>query len=383
MEGLNIPADFAYSFAQSNPNASNEDLAAAYSAQTQQTQRQAPEGSTESNTGGDSNEPSGSSNQDQNQAPAAGNASVYDFTKLGVQDEDELVGILGDYKKLKEESRIIEYIKDPFANETIRQINSFSKSTGISDLNLATSIISLSPEDLKANPIKAIAVDMLLSNPKLASVGLEEVMEGVAQKYNVDLDYVGKEGYKYPSLLKMDATSAMESIEEKRSKLLGGEDYFVNLQSQAAKNESERQERLNKWEQALPDVKAPLKALSYSIDTGMDDFGKIDLSVAVSEQEVDQALKSLKNLGLLEGMSPDDKGIPAVRQAVEYNLRLAKMDDIIRESIKAVAGKLQEKMVKDNLNLSPITNQRVAPSPQLGKVTSPAEEALSRFRGGK
>lgn len=385
MEGLNIPADFAYTFSQSNPNASNEEISSAYAAHTAQNnnQSQSASGEGDGSSQSDSSNSGDSSKQEGSSDSASIQSTPYDFTKLGVQNEDELVGILGDYKKMKEESKIIDYVKNPFANDTIRQINNFSKSTGINDLGLATAIINTTSDDLKSNPVRAIAMDMLLANPKLASVGLDEIMEGVAQKYNVDLDYVGKEGYKYPSLLKMDATSAIESIEKKRSELLDGEDYFVNLQSQATKNESARQEHLTKWEQALPNVKAPLKALTHSVETGIDDIGKIEFSVAVSEQEVDEALKSLKSLGVLEGMNPDDKGIPAVRQAIEYNLRLAKLDDILRESVKAVAGKLQEKIVKDNLNLAPVTGQRVAPAPQSGKVISPAEQALNSFRGGK
>jgi hypothetical protein len=125
-----------------------------------------------------------------------------------------------------------------------------------------------------------------------------------------------------------------------------------------------------------------LKAITHSVDTGIDGLGQIQFSVAVSEHEVDEAIKSLKSFGVLEGLNPDKEGIASVRQAVEFNLRLAKMDDIIRESVKAAAGKLQENIVKDNLNVGPVTPQRITPAAQTGKVVSPAEQALDNFRGG-
>jgi hypothetical protein len=378
MDTNNIPADFAFGFSQSNPNASNDDMVAAW-----QQKNPTPDPTPDPiNEGVDPAANAGDPPADGSADPQANPAPAYDFSKFGLQNEDELTGILGDYKRLKEESKVMDYVKNPFANDTIKQINNFSKSTGINDLNLATTVINTSDDDLKANPVKAIAIEMLLSNPKLASVGLDEIMEGVAQKYNVDMDYIGRDGYKLPPLLKMDATSAIESLEKKRSEFMGGDDYFVNLQTQAAKNESARQEHMTKWEQSIPEVKAPLKALTHSVDTGIDELGQIQFSVAVSEQEVDEAVKSLKSLGVLEGLNPDKEGIASVRQAVEFNLRLAKMDDIIRESVKAVAGKLQEKIVKDNLNIGPVTPQRITPAPQSGKVISPAEQALDTFRGG-
>lgn len=374
----NIPADFAFGFSQSNPNASNEEMVAAW-----QQKNPAPDPAPDP-VGGITDPPASTDPAPTGDPvdPQAAPSPSYDFSKFGLQNEEELTGILGDYKRLKEESKVIDFVKNPFANDTIKQINNFSKSTGINDLSLATTVINTSDEDLKANPVRAIAIDMLLSNPKLASVGLDEIMEGVAQKYNVDMDYIGRDGYKLPPLLKMDATSAIESLEKKRSEFMGGDDYFVNLQTQAAKNESARQEHLTKWEQSIPEVKAPLKAITHSVDTGIDGLGQIQFSVAVSEHEVDEAIKSLKSFGVLEGLNPDKEGIASVRQAVEFNLRLAKMDDIIRESVKAAAGKLQENIVKDNLNVGPVTPQRITPAAQTGKVISPAEQALDNFRGG-
>jgi hypothetical protein len=378
-----VPAEFAMSYSSSNPSASAEDMAAAYSAQnpapaSEPTPEHIP--SAEPAPAGDI-------------APAADlTPQGFDFSKFGLSGEDdlqnkmnrftELESIASQYSQVQEEMKVLNMVKDPFANDAIRQINNFSKATGINDFNLATTVINTTDEDLTKNPIKAIAIDMLLANPKLSTVGLDELMEGVAQKYNVDLNYID-EDTKFPALLKIDATTALESIGKKRGEYVSNDNYFVNLQQQAKAQEQNYAERQAKWDALVPTIGTPIKAISTVVDTGIEGVGSVEVSVAVSNDEVGRELKNLMDVGIFNYANPDDEGMVAVRQAVETNLRLAKMGDIIRESVKAAEGKIREQIVREQHNLGPITNGRIAAPSQQGKVISPAEQAMESWKQNK
>jgi hypothetical protein len=375
-----VPAEFAMSYSSSNPNASADDMAAAYAAQNpapaaEPTPEHIP--AAEPAPAGDI-------------APAADlTPQGFDFSRFGLSGEDdlqnklnrfnELESIASQYSQVQEEMKVLNMVKDPFANESIRQINNFSKATGINDLNLATTVINTTDDDLTNDPVKAIAIEMLLSNPKLASVGLDELMEGVAQKYNIDLSYVN-EDTKYPALLKIEATNALDAITKKREQYVSNDNYFVNLQQQAKAQEQDYAVRQAKWDSLVPSIGTPIKAISKAVDTGIEGVGAVQVNIAVSDAEVGAELKNLMAVGIFNYANPDDEGVAAVRQAVETNLRLAKMDDIIRESIKAAEGKIREQIVREQHNLGPITNGRVTPPSQQGKVISPAEQAMESWK---
>lgn len=375
-----VPAEFAMSYSSSNPNASADDMAAAYAAQNP-TPDPIPAPNSIPNP-----DPIPNPNPvpDPVQVPQG-----FDFSKFGLSGEEELQSklnrfnelesIASQYSQIQEEIKVLNMVKDPFANESIRQINNFSKATGINDLNLATTVINTTDDDLTKDPVKAIAIEMLLSNPKLASVGLDELMEGVAQKYNIDLSYVS-EDTKYPALLKIEATNALDAITKKREQYVSNDNYFVNLQQQAKAQEQDYAARQAKWDSIIPSIGAPIKAISKAVDTGIEGVGAVQVNIAVSDAEVGAELKNLMAVGILNYANPDDEGVAAVRQAVETNLRLAKMDDIIRESIKAAEGRIREQIVREQHNLAPITNGRVTPPSQSGKVISPAEQAMESWK---
>jgi len=112
------------------------------------------------------------------------------------------------------------------------------------------------------------------------------------------------------------------------------------------------------------------------VDTNIEGVGKIPISLAVSEQEVTAALENLKSVGILSMANPDEKGVQAVRSAIESSLRSSKIDAFVVEGIKAAEGKIRERIIAEKHNLAPITD-RPAPQKAADKVVSPAEEFLN------
>lgn len=307
----------------------------------------------------------------------------FDYSRFGVNGEDELKERLNrvqtlesEYEKLKTEASVLDQVKNPFANDTIMQLNNFVAKTGINDLSFAAEVLSLSSETLKNDPLKAIVINEALNDPKLAALGMDKIKQYVAIKNGVDLNEYGTEGYELPVTLQVDGLKALDNIEKKKEEFVGKDNFFVTLQNEANERQRAVSENTEKWNLQLPNIRNSVKAITLEVDTQIEGVGKIPIQLAVSEQEVNSALESLKSVGALNMMQPDEKGVAAVRQAVENSLRVSKLESFVQNGIKAAEGKIRERIVAEKHNLAPVT-ERPSPPPSTEKVVSPAEQFLS------
>jgi hypothetical protein len=258
------------------------------------------------------------------------------------------------------------------------QINNFIAKTGINDFNLAQQVLSTTKEQLSKDPLQALVLNEAISDPELAKIGLDKLRTYVANKNGVDLSEYGEEGYELPVSLQVDGVKALNNIEKKKEEFVGNDNFFLTLQNQAQEQQRLTSERDAQWEQQLPSVKSSVKAVTMEVDTKVEGVGKIPITLAVSEQEVSSALENLKSVGVLGMANPDEKGIQAVRSAIESSLRNSKIEAFVVEGIKAAEGKIRERIIAEKHNLAPITD-RPAPTKPVDKVVSPAEEFLNSF----
>jgi hypothetical protein len=381
MENVTIPAEYAMDFAQRNPSGSEDDMRAQYLQENPSPQNE-PTPSAEP-APAPTPEPIAPTNGEPTPTPEP--TQSYDFSKFGVTSEDELRQRLdkyntleSDYNTLKQESSALEHVRNPFANETIMQINNFIAKTGINDFNLAQQVLSTTKEQLSKDPLQALVLNEAISDPELAKIGLDKLRTYVANKNGVDLSEYGEEGYELPVSLQVDGVKALNNIEKKKEEFVGNDNFFLTLQNQAQEQQRLTSERNAQWEQQLPSVKSSVKAVTMEVDTKVEGVGKIPITLAVSEQEVSSALENLKSVGVLGMANPDEKGIQAVRSAIESSLRNSKIEAFVVEGIKAAEGKIRERIIAEKHNLAPITD-RPAPTKPVDKVVSPAEEFLNSF----
>jgi hypothetical protein len=381
MENVTIPAEYAMDFAQRNPSGSEDDMRAQYLQENPSPQNEPTPSAEPAPT--PTPEPIAPTNGEPTPTPEP--TQSYDFSKFGVTSEDELRQRLdkyntleSDYNTLKQESSALEHVRNPFANETIMQINNFIAKTGINDFNLAQQVLSTTKEQLSKDPLQALVLNEAISDPELAKIGLEKLRTYVANKNGVDLSEYGEEGYELPVSLQVDGVKALNNIEKKKEEFVGNDNFFLTLQNQAQEQQRLTSERNAQWEQQLPSVKSSVKAVTMEVDTKVEGVGKIPITLAVSEQEVSSALENLKSVGVLGMANPDEKGIQAVRSAIESSLRNSKIEAFVVEGIKAAEGKIRERIIAEKHNLAPITD-RPAPTKPVDKVVSPAEEFLNSF----
>ena len=317
--------------------------------------------------------------------------SIVDWSEFGVKDANELKERLGKlseyepivnkYNEVAPQLSVLEQVKNPFANDTIAQLNNFVSKTGINNLSLASEILNSSSEDLAKDPLKAVAIKEILNDPSLASMSMDKVRMYVANKNGVDLNEYGNEGYELPVTLEVDGRRAIQQIEEKKKEFANINNYFVDLQ----KNTEEQQRLLNtrreKWDVATPQIVQSIKGLTVSVPSPIDGLDDVSVTVTVSTDEVQKAFDVVKGY-FANGEEPNAEGFKKAQEVVLANLRLAKQQEIIREAIRASEGKMREMIVKESHNLAPITPEPT-PTPQAEQVKSPAQLELERRLGIK
>ncbi len=267
-------------------------------------------------------------------------APTFDFSKYGVQSEEELQQRLSRYSELeatvtnnRDVLSAAAEIKNPFANEAIASLNSFVQKTGISDLSIASQFINSTDEQLKANPLRAMAIAEIISNPMLAEAGLSTVEKSVARKMGLeagatfdDLDEDTKE------LLKVEAFKSLKTIQDKRTEISQGSNFFSNLQTQAQARAQAIQTASDEWNKAIPQIVSNFSKIQHKVDGG-EGVGEILIDVAVSNEQVKQIANSLLPSLVSSGV-PTEEAMKSVSQNIELYLRLANMDSMVKNAVE-------------------------------------------------
>lgn len=294
--------------------------------------------------------------------------SSFDFSSLGFNNEDELKNYIQKAKeyeqiasKYKEVEHVLPYANDiqkPFANDTIQRLNNFVKTTGIDDLNLAAQILNTSDEDLKTDPVRALAILEVLNDKDLALLGFNRVMEYVANKNGLDVDSKYDSVDEMPIGLRIEAQKALKSIENKRKEFDSNQDYFTYLQNQRADSQRAMDERAGQWDKILQDI--PTKMQSIPITLNVEDVGEVTVNYAVSKEDLQRFIPDIQQYML--GMNPDSQGIETAMKVLENRVWLENREQIMKQVLKTAAGRIKEDTVKNVHNGGKVVDRKDAPN---------------------
>lgn len=317
-------------------------------------------------------------------APTSSGLNLEEF---GVSSYDELKAIVNKAKeyepiveKYKQYDPIMPYLNDvqnPFANDTINRLNNFVKTTGISDLGVASTILAASSDSLKSNPVKAMAIMEILNDPDLASIGFDKVMEYVADKNNMDVDSQYDSIEEMPTKLRIELQKTLKTIENKRQEFDSKQDYFGYLQNQRTQQEQVTAQRMATWDNVLNDMGNRVKTIPVKVE--LENIGEVTLDYAVSKEDLNKLLPEVR--GIVAQINPDEDGINTVMKVLENRVWLDNRTKIIQQAIKSAEGKIREAEVQRVHNGGQIVNRVDAPA--TGPVTSPHLEATKAFLGIK
>lgn len=318
------------------------------------------------------------------QPPVAPSLNLEEF---GVSSYDELKDIVKKAKeyeplvqKYKEYDPIMPYLNDvqnPFANDTINRLNNFVKSTGISDLSIASTILAADTESLKSNPVKALAIMEVLNDPDLASIGFDKVMEYVAAKNNLDTDTTFDDLNEMPVAVRVELQKTLKSIENKRKEFDNKQDYFGYLQSQRTQQEQVMAQRMATWDNVLNDMGTKMKSVPVKVN--LEGMGEITVDYAVSKEDLQKFIPEIR--GVISQLNPDEDGVSTAMKVLENRVWLENKTQIMQQVLKSAEGKIREAQVQKVHNGGAIVNRTDAPAS--GPRVSPHLEATKAFLGMK
>lgn len=282
------------------------------------------------------------------QAAAGGTAAAspaFDFSRFGVKDEEELTArirraeeletqlkdVTEKVKPVLEFGQYIPHVQNPFVNETVHKVNHFMQKTGIHDLNIATQVLGTTDDQLKSDPIKAIVMADVVSNPQMAQVGIDKLYRAAAREAGVDPATPYSE---WPDdvkeTLEVRAAKALITIGEKRKEWETPTDFFANLQQQRQETETRTRQAAEAWEKELPVLFSGMNKIAREVE--VEGVGKVTSEVALSAEEVNSIVTSLKpNLARLP---LNDAGKQQAKALVENELRSAMLDKLIAAAVK-------------------------------------------------
>jgi hypothetical protein len=270
-------------------------------------------------------------------------------------------------KDIEEGLALLQEADDPFGGiEEAKTMVAFGKK-GINS-TIANQIVSSTADSLMEDPLKALVLAEAVKNPdKFKRLGQSTIEEAIREKYNL-----GEGEYYATALLKSDAIDAIEMIEKTKKDVETVKNPFTfakELKSQNQKHIAERQTI------ALVEAESyakQLKEVPYK-------FGDTEVSLKVSNEEVDAILKSQYAGYLGQAFDTTTKeGKQAVKNWLENQILIHKVQsgDLGIQIAKSLSANVEKKVVKEVYNGQPKTVNRVDKTTVDAKNLTPAQQDL-------
>jgi len=270
-------------------------------------------------------------------------------------------------KDIEEGIALLQEADDPFGgNEEARTLVAFGKK-GINQ-SIANQIVSSSPDSLMEDPLKALVIAEAVKNPdKFKRLGQATIEEAIREKYNL-----GDGDYYATALLKSDAIDAIEIIEKTKKDVETVKNPFTFAKELKSQNQKQIAERQTLALAEAESYAKQLKDVPYK-------FGESEVSLKVSNEEIDSILKSQYAGYLGQAFDTTTKeGKQAVRNWLENQILIHKVQsgDLGVQIAKSLSASVEKKVVKEVYNGQPKTINRVDKTTVDAKELTPAQQDL-------
>lgn len=268
----------------------------------------------------------------------------------------------------KEKLSILQEAEDPFAgNDEIKTLVSFAKK-GI-NASLATEIVSMSPESVDADPIKALVLAEAIKNPdNYKRLGRAVIEEAIRETYGV-----GEGEYTPTSRMKLDAANAAVSIENLKKSVEEVKNPYTFAKE--VKNQS-LEAYTKKQTSAMTELErfsSTLGEIAYEVSPEQ------KFSLKVSNEEVKAILDSGMAAGLGHFFDVSTKeGREAAHGWLKNQILIHKVQsgDFAKQIIDAVTTDVKKEAVKDVHNGGTVLPDRTGKTSPDGKKLTPAQQDL-------
>ena len=269
--------------------------------------------------------------------------------------------IVSKAEEIEREKELLAKAKNPIPDAFKTDI-AFYNQTGISDKVIIKNVTSITKD---SDPLDILTAEFLLENPEYAENGWEDTRNQIARKNGVD-PTLAKEDWPegLEKALKFDAIKPLKNILQKTENFNKDSDFFASLQSQREASLSQMKANTESWSTTVKQISDDI-IKNASLKGKTENLGELSLAVAVSEQEVANALS-----GLSEWMAqnaPDEKTVQSVKAIITQQLMtpekiLKAFDQEWGKRVATITSKAEEEAMKKYFKGAPNIKTEEKPS---------------------
>ena len=249
-------------------------------------------------------------------------------------------------RSASEVEEIKQKVKSPWANETVRALNSFIATTGINDLSIASKFAGKKADEIVKNPVEALALRQVMSNPDVLKMAtMDEVREAIASQYGVSEDVEINDA---PIALKIAVGDAAKEIEGKLSASGAGEDIFEKLVGERTQREQTYQQYLSTITPKVGEIVSAVSELKIGTKSGT------SFSLQVSDNVKSQLESEMRSYVASQGIDVTPEIAEQLKTAAIQRAKEIMVDDIAEMVEKQTKGVALKEAMKEVENGKPV-----------------------------
>ena len=269
--------------------------------------------------------------------------------------------VINESAEIQKEKDLLARAKNPIPDAFKTDI-AFYNETGISDKTIIQKVTAINKD---SDPLDILTAEFLLDNPEYAENGWEDTRNQIARKNGVDTS-LAKEDWPegMEKALKFDAIKPLKNILQKTENFNKNSDFFASLQSQQEASLSQMKANTESWATTAKQISEEI-IKNASLKGKTENLGEVSLGVAVSEQEVANALSGLA--GWMAQNAPDEKTVESVKAIITQQLMtpdkvLKALDQEWGKRVATITAKADEEAKKKYFNGAPDIKTEEKPS---------------------
>lgn len=248
---------------------------------------------------------------------------------------------------IKDQETLMQQLESPFADDSLANLNSFMKSTGIKDMEIARKFIGKNEDDLRNSPVQVMALSEVIKDPDmLKTMSFEEVCEAIADEYNCDVDV---EGQYAPRTMKMKLGKHLDVVSEKLKNIGENKDFVASLRGKFDEFKQNTEKLVSDWKPIVEQT-AKINDLEIEVEG-------IKVKTAVSQATLDQLNQELMGIISANPSLPDENNVNAIKNYARMRAEALEAKNIYKALVQAVRGESQEKAMKEFHNGAEVVKQ--------------------------
>ncbi len=279
------------------------------------------------------------------------------YKSLGYEKDDDVVAAINEFKgmqsrvneiqkreaELTEKASVLSKFENPYSHETIGKLDKAYEQLKIEDFGLLGRIVGATRESIAGDPIQAIVIGKILSDPTILSGGITyqdliDIEKDIRD--DVDLDDTNSLAFKR---LTIEANQALTKINTFQQSLADTKGRYTFAHEEANATAKQREDLLQgltpKVEELMKSGKQKFSVGDYSLD------------LSFSKEEVSEIITMASRIAVDRGININTaEGVKKLNEIVQLTAKGAavRSSNYEKALIESVYAKAKEDLIKED-----------------------------------